>query len=296
MRFETAYTLTLFSKLPQNIFPFNLELDGTEFEIRELEEDWQRFIAYVNGLVNPDTLVIRKTPTSRWKRTSRGIDVPERISFYDVLIRSVNILSFLTDVPMRYAHNLENDLLIPETPEDQQLLDALGTKSLYISLHGDLYARSFSYVNLPTHVLNMLDTKKLGLHLYSKALLMQEPYAIFREFWKILKSAFGTKDRELLSLLLEYPVVQELSFTEEELNQLWVLRGRASHAESRKGMKEYQYVVSETNKSLHRIKCLVEQVILTMKDWGSKSCDVERLSRMTVIIDNDGKLTIYKGS
>src|SRR3990170_2713546 len=142
MRFETAYTLTLFSRLPQNITPFNLEFDGIVFEIRNMEEDWRRLIAYVNGPVNPDTLVIRTGPaTIDGSEPSRGIEVHERIRFHNVLTRSVNLLSFLTDVPIRYAHNLEHDRLIPETSEDQERLEALGTETLFLSIRGDLYAR-----------------------------------------------------------------------------------------------------------------------------------------------------------
>jgi hypothetical protein len=295
MKYETAYTLTLFSGFPKGIIPFRLELDGITFEIREQEEDYRFAIAYVSGPINTETINLRTgQPNLDGSEPDRGIDVPERIIFHDFFSRAVNTLSFVTDVPILYSHKLGYDRLIPETSEDEQRLKDLGTTAIFTSLRGDIYARSFSITSLSMQDLNILASKQLGLELYSKAILMQEPYAVYREYWKILESAFGVKDQELLNLLANYPPAQELNFSPEELGRLLVLRGRASHANSQKGMLEFHKVISETSRTLNRLKCLVEQVILTKKTWGSPSCGVDRLARLTAVIGEDGKLMIFK--
>ena len=60
-----------------------------------------------------------------------------------------------------------------------------------------------------------------------------------------------------------------------------ILRGRASHAESKSGIRELRDVITETRNALPRLKNLAEQVILTKKTWGIPTQDIERLARLT---------------
>ncbi|MBM2824012.1 MAG: hypothetical protein HW413_2758, partial [Thermoleophilia bacterium] len=63
--------------------------------------------------------------------------------------------------------------------------------------------------------------------------------------------------------------------TRDELENLREFRGRASHAESRDGTDELRRVRTTVAESEHRLKSLVERVITTKKDWGSRSAAVE---------------------
>jgi hypothetical protein len=92
-----------------------------------------------------------------------------------------------------------------------------------------------------------------------------------------------------VSYLADYAPAQELGFDEAELEQLFSLRGRASHAQSKKGIEELAAVEQECGRKLQRLKNLVERVLLTKKTWGSPTTTVEELTRLESYIGKDGK-------
>jgi hypothetical protein len=54
-----------------------------------------------------------------------------------------------------------------------------------------------------------------------------------------------------------------------------VLRGRASHAESKAGYDELVAVERECGRKVARLKNLVERVLLTKKNWGYPTVAVD---------------------
>jgi hypothetical protein len=103
--------------------------------------------------------------------------------------------------------------------------------------------------------------------------------ARFRELRR-LESAFQRTDRRLIELLSEYEPAQAIGFTSDELKELLMLRGRASHAQSKAGCREPSVVERECERRVPRRENLVERVLLTKQDWGSPSTAVEELAHV----------------
>lgn len=188
-------------------------------------------------------------------------------------------LSLLTDAPFsRYSPFDERDELVPESPADIELLDStFGTREVYQPLSGAIRTRTFHEPVTPDLVAALLP-KRAGLNLYAEALHLATPQARYRDFWRILESAFATTDRPLLDLLARFPPLTELGVTFEELKELHAYRGRASHARSRSGVTELRHVRAFTTEREGRLRCLVERVLMTKKDWGTRSLAVAELA------------------
>jgi hypothetical protein len=82
----------------------------------------------------------------------------------------------------------------------------------------------------------------------------------------------------------------EIGFDEKELDELHVLRGQISHAESRAGLDELLRAGDEASKCLPRLKCLAERVILTERNWGKRDTEVEELTPAVSWINRDGAI------
>jgi hypothetical protein len=98
------------------------------------------------------------------------------------------------------------------------------------------------------------------LQIYAEALQLRTPQARYRDFWRVLESAFGAKGRPLLELLAQFQPLQQIDVTLAEFQELHVYRGRASHAESRKGVAELRRVRGFTMEREGRLKCFAERV------------------------------------
>lgn len=298
MKLRATYTLSFLANLPDGFDKhLTLDLEGKTFQLTEWNDAERRATAIIETPVNRDTLSIQTGPKPLDGSTPTiGIAVPERMDVGRFLPRVVHILSFLTDIPIRYAHKLGVDSLVAESSGDAEFLNNFETQRIHEELTATLSTRSFSLPSVDTETLEALATKERGLALYAQALLIQEPIAAYREFWKLLESAFGAKDDELICCLSDFAPAQQLGFTSDDLRQLHILRGRASHAESRSGVEEHRFVFAETTRRLPRLKCLAERVILTKKTWGIRTTDTEVLTSVTGYIDADDGMDLIKPS
>ncbi len=296
MKLRATYTLSFLANLPDGFDRhLQIHLEGKVFQMTHWNDTERRATAIVEAAVNREGLSIQTGPTPLdGSEPTKGISVPERLDVGRFLPRIVHILSFLTDVPIRYAHKLGGDSLVPESSDDAQFLESFETWQVHEELTATVSVRSFSLPSVGSETLNALASKELGLALYAQALLLQEPIAAYREFWKVLESAFGEKDDQLICCLADYAPAQRLGFTGDELRQLHTLRGRASHAESRSGVKEHRFVFAETTRRLPRLKCLVEQIILTKKTWGVRTTATERLAPVVAYADSNDRLVLIR--
>lgn len=295
MKLRATYTLSFLANVPDGFDRhLTLDLDGKTFQLSDWNDPERRATATIETPVNCNTLSIQTGPQPLGGGSpTKGIAVPEQADVARFLPRVVHILSFLTDIPIRYAHKLGGDSLVAESSVDAECLKQFETQQIYLELTATCSTRSFSLPSVDTETLEALATKELGLALYAQALLIQEPIAAYREFWKLLESAFGAKDKQLICYLSDFASAQELRFTTDELNQLCTLRGRASHAESRSGVEEHRFVFAETTRRLPRLKCLAERVILTKKTWGVRTTGTQALASVTSYVDaNDGMVLI----
>ncbi|WP_420645650.1 hypothetical protein [Candidatus Leptofilum sp.] len=274
-----------------------IQLRERLFRIEEYDEERLRASAHVECNVDTDKLKLRvgELPIDGGE-PNQGVEINERGELSHFFTVMVNILSFLIDVPIRFSHRIGNDQLIVETEEDRQKLDLLGTSRIYQRMSVSLSLRSVSLSTMVDDALEKLYQRGLGVALYRQALLLQEPIGVYREFWKVLESAFGAKDRRLIQLLSKYKPASNIGFSEEELRGLLILRGRASHAESKKGVHEFHDTNSQISEALPRLKSLVEQVIVTKKTWGTPTLETDRVAELVGYTNEDGTPILYQSS
>jgi hypothetical protein len=295
MKLCITYTLSFLKKLPDGFGrQLRLHLEGKTFQIIDWEENKNQATAIVECPVKREGLSIHtgREPFDG-SAPEKGILVPEQADLSRFLTRVIDILLFLTDVPIRYARKLANPL-IPETPDDEHFLKSLGTRKVYAVNTVRHTIRSFSLPIVDNHTLESLVSKELGLALYAQALFLSEPIAAFREFWKVLESAFGEYDRQLIGYLADFAPAQDMGFTRDEIKDLYELRGSASHAASKSGIEQHRSDFNETSHRLPRLKCLVEQVILTKKTWGIRTLQTERLAPIAAYIDPDDVVVLIR--
>lgn len=291
MRLRTSHTLS-FSGLPAGDFhaPYEIELSGVLFEIPSINTADRTVTLLLTVPVDVETLSTTTGPLLLGGGSGElGIEVPEYSIVFPALSTFVHLLSFITDTPIRHSSRIAEHCLVPDSVDDVARLDALGTRRIHHSLRLSMIARSTDLSINDQSLMKYLGTKEAGLALYSQALLVQEPIATYREFWKILESAFGEKDDSLIRLVALFPPATKLGFEHGELKALLVLRGRASHANSRSGIKELRSVSQLVSAALPRLKCLVEQVILTKKTWGVSSTETEREMKVDSYVRPDGQ-------
>lgn len=294
MKLRTYYTLLFTNSIPDGLrLPIAFDIDGWSLRVLPVEGIADRADAVVECPVDPSSLTLETGPEPIGEgETIRGLDAPERAQAAHYLSEVTDLLSFLTDAPIRYSHKLGRDELVADSLTDEKALAAFPTQTLHESLHVQSSTRIFSPAELTQGALDHLLAKNAGLALYAQALRTQDQVAAFREYWRVLESAFALIDDDLVNTLAQYPPAQQLGFSHDEIRGLCVLRGRASHAQSRAGIKEVRSVVADTGRQLARLKCLTEQVILTKATWGVRTQATTPLAPIRAYVDKDGRLVL----
>ena len=295
MRFRTGYTLNFLAPLPRGFaMPLQVQIAEYTFRLDGLDDVRTSAIAVVEGSVNVGGLTAREGPRPLdGTAPDRGIFVPEQAAMGQFLSSMAHTLSFIMDIPIRYASRLDMEELIPETPDEECHLRTLGTSNVYKLLTAIPRVRSIHMPQVDDEVFATILRKEPGIALYAQALLLQQTTAVFGELWKVLESAFNAKDGALLRYLADFGPSKELGFTMAEFKELLVIRGRASHAESRSGIKELRAVRDEVEQRLGRLKCLVEQVVVTKKTWGTRTLETERLTPISSFIGPNGEVVLF---
>lgn len=218
-------------------------------------------------------------------------EAPEHVLVDDV----VGALSFLTDVPLSLSHPIQEDRFLPEDDEERKLLERYGTNQPHHETSVRVMSRTFS-AKVDTEGVTALLGRSAGVRLYADAIKLTLDVAKLRELWRVLESAFGRSDDDLVQLLASYPPAQQLGFAPPELRDLLILRGRASHAQSKAGVDELIAVERECGQALPRLKNLAERVILTKRSWGYPTLAVEELARLQAYVDPNGEQVIFQAS
>ena len=217
-------------------------------------------------------------------------EAPEHILSQDFM----GALTFLTDVPITLSSPPHKDRFVPETDEDRELLERLGTDQPYSTISALVSMRSFNVNGATDKTITDLMSRRVGLRLYADAMKANLAVAQFRELWRVLEAAFGKTDDELVTLLANYEPAKMLRFDEAEIKQLLVLRGRASHAQSSAGIKELVYADRECSNQLPRLKNLCERVILTKKSWGYPTLGTDELLPLAGFIGPANSIVMFK--
>lgn len=275
------------------VLPLIVDARGCKIVMHELESDGSHALATLEGFVDIHGLKTHRRYDSLHKKHFKPrIIVPEAAEHHAIIKCFINIYSFVTDIPIRIV-GIDQKKLIPESTEDEKSLKSMGTELLHHDLYSISAMRTFVLPRLSDETLDELFSKEAGMDLYAQALKLSDSTLSFQELWKILESAFGQKGVQLVQSLSRYSPAIELGFTVKELEHLRTLRGRASHANSKSGMKELNYVQRKTLSKQPRLKCLVEQVLLTKKEWGSNSPEINRLAPLSSFINSDNSVVLF---
>lgn len=220
--------------------------------------------------------------------------MPESMAASSTLWSALRVMSFVLETPIAAAKVLGGESLIPESQADEECIRKLDSLAPFEELGCRLSIQAPKFQGLDAGTLDKLLSREVGLAIYSDALHLSRPIGRFRELWRVLESAFGQKNYELVESLSKYPPAVKLDFDTSELTELSVLRGRASHAESSTGLQEYQLVSNRVECFLPRLESLVVEVLLTKKTWGSKGLLVERLAPLRTYVRKDGVPVLFK--
>jgi hypothetical protein len=203
----------------------------------------------------------------------------------------LSALSFLSGTPLALSVRMSgiNEDVVPDDPDDEAVLERLGTRELYRQTFARPATRTVN-LNVDATAVGALLDRASGVRLYAMALAHGTAAARFREMWRVLEAAFQLKDSELIDQLADYRPASEMEFDRDELRELHTLRGRASHAESRSGVHELEHVERECGARLARLSCLAERVILTKRSWGFPRTAVDELSPLRAYVRRDGGL------
>lgn len=276
MLLKREYTLTAPERsLAEPEFPIRFTAEG-ERDVRIRESDNDRlWHMSVTGPI--DAADLRLVADSGWRRTDDdgiGHPVPaldvtsESASETAVLARSIaSAMSYLFDKPVRLSVRPHADEVIAETAEENALLDEWGARPTLTRFSITTSGGAVTGRVGGDDILAVLP-QQAGVRLYEEALRADTATARFRDFWRVLESAFASHDQGLIDLLTSFEPLGPLGVDAAELRGLLILRGRASHAQSKAGLREIALVEEECTMRNGRLKNIVEQVIATKKSWG----------------------------
>jgi hypothetical protein len=259
--------------------PLELELeDGSHLRLSEEQGDEEMELRLVRAFPIKVPLEIEVEHSGWAVELSDGTSVPlPRLRIPDGsgpshrhLDDVIDGLSFLTDISLHCRHT-GRGLLVPEDQKDADLIEGVGSDEPFSATSLKTSIRTVSLVVDAENVQTLIGGPRIGVRLYADALRLSLPTSQFREFWRVLESAFGQKDKALVKSLAEYKPAKEIKFDAEELKDLLTLRGRASHAETSAPDVELSRVEGLCDDKLPRLRSLVERVILTKQTWGAPS-------------------------
>jgi len=200
-------------------------------------------------------------------RSSAHLVLADGAGVGDGLQKLAQYLSFALGIAITWS--MGGRQVLAESDEEIEALKMWGTDRIWGGLSVHFSMRSFKVADLDEAGRQELFSRSAGLRLFSDSLRNQQASAQFRDLWRLLEAAFHSKDVELVRHLAEFTPAKKMRFTEGELSELLILRGRVSHAESKAGLKEITRADGAAMASLGRLKVLAEQVLLNKKTWGT---------------------------
>jgi hypothetical protein len=283
---------TTYSVEPSNVpaleLPLDLDVGEGVHALLKRQGDSLRLV--VDYPVNPSALALE--PNSGWqealpngdRRNIAAVRVPAHagVRASDVIAS----LTFLTDVALTFSATGPAEL-VSDTDEDTALLNQFGTRQVYRETRALPGMRTFPEIVIDNDAVRALIPKTAGLRLYGDALAAATDDARYRDFWRVLESAFGQQSKQLVNTVAAYPPARELGFTKDELQELKELRGGVSH-----GMTSSEEAAELARVREQRLKSLVERVILTKKTWGTPDFAVEELTPATSWVGPNGKVVL----
>ena len=192
-----------------------------------------------------------------------GSELPKNIT---------NALTFLYDSKINMSIKISEAYLEPENEKEQKLLESFETKTIrqpgILTIQAGMSSPKFD----ASAILHLIP-KTIGLEIYAQAISTNESLIQFRELWRVLESAFTLTDEKLCKTLSKFQPVMDVPLSYQSIKNLLVLRGRASHANSKKGANEARALRVECEENLSTLKNLVSIVIDHKSPWGNPSLE-----------------------
>lgn len=294
MRLRVFYGLTpRGGGFPLHELPVAADLaDGAKVDLRRGSEAGSIDLTVE---VPVDSSRLRLEPASG-RRTREGVEIAV-VEVLETGIASVaartaaDAAAFISRTPLSLFRKSDASELLPDKEADERLLQELGTSSA-LERFG---VRSGVTMRLPLvgENISALSERRGGIRLYADALQMGTDSGRLRELWRVLEAAFGEQGPKLVELAAACSAARDLEFTQAELSELKVLRGRASHASSRAGAEEIAYVERAAGEALSRVEALAEALIIRKSEWGTRSLEVEEASPRYPYVRRDGTVIIF---
>lgn len=244
--------------------------------------------------VNSTQLYVKNGPESiDGLPGEKGIAAAESNEFSDIVRSIQRILTFSLEISVKFYGKPGFTEFVTESQFDEQILRYFGNLRTYTEVRASFSIRTPASLLFDNSTLEALLEREVGLAILCDALATTRPIGRYREFWRVLESAFALKNKPLVDQLSKFPPVLELGFDKSEIKEMWIIRGRASHAESSSGLQEYATVSSEVENRLERLRFLTIQVLLTKATWGQRSLGVRRLAHIRSCVRKDGIPVIF---
>lgn len=293
MRLRIEYQLAAEGAFPVTELPLELEVDGAQVGIT-VAEGAQPAVT-VN--MHVDRTGIRVDDEAHVRDAATGLPltslvVDEVVIATEIARRVAYSISFITEVPLRLSRKTWYPDLIVEGDLDVALLDSLGTRLVASGLDRGSPGLGSTLPLIPQNVAFLSD-RVAGVRLFADALKTGTSAGLFRELWRVFESGFGKRDKDLIALLSTCEVATDMEFTDHELNELLVLRGRASYAQSKAALSEVVAVERESSRVVNRVERLAVALILRKVNWGDQTLAVHQPPRPLPFVRRDGSVVMY---
>src|SRR5438034_590623 len=200
---NTAYTVATPVNMALGVeLPFTMTLDAdTEASLVEEEGRIQllidRKIDHTSLELATDSSYYKKLPDGKHEPIATLRLVKDEAAQHILSQDFISALTFLTDVPITLSRPPLSVRIVPETEEDRELLERLGTEQPYHRSSALVRMRSFSLNGATVETITNLMPRRVGLRLYANAMKADLAVAQFRELWRTLEAAIGKRDDEL---------------------------------------------------------------------------------------------------
>jgi hypothetical protein len=288
MRLRSQFGLVMGHRgFPKVDLPLVVELEMARAEVVDTGDEEQLTLT-IELPVDSSALRVVASPVAG----DRELEVLET-GVAGVVAREVaDAIAFLTRCPLTLAGRGRPELL-PEGDDDLELLQGFATDA--VNQAGIARGSVAMTLRLVGQNVALLVRRASGVRLYSDALKMGTSAGRLRELWRVVESAFAAKNDRLVSLVSDCQVAKDLGFTHEELRQLLVLRGRASHASSRAqiNLNELASVEREAAEVVDSVQALAEALIIRKAEWGSRDTAVDESAPRYPFVLDQGETVLY---
>ena len=232
MKFRRSYSLRFEQQIPESLqLPLEFDYDGFKFTVLQESEQPDYLIGVLETNVETSQIYLsEKRQTISGDEIPQGLVIPLPLGAVHQPRGFVDVISFIGDWKIGLA-SINRDEIIPENDDDEQILTSFGTREIHAEFGVISAVRTFAPGSITRNDVNVLIGRQSGLRLYAQALGQSDDVGKFRDYWLVLEAGFGLQNQELVKRISMYQPATEIGFSEEELDALYVLRGRAKAME-----------------------------------------------------------------